>query len=59
MNNSIEEVRAARQEIFEQCDNDLKKLVEYYMQCQEEHPERLIVPQLHTPLFEPPYLVSI
>lgn len=39
---SIDDVRRARFEISEMCGHDPKRLVEYYMQRQEQHRDRLV-----------------
>lgn len=39
---AIERVREVRHQISQQCEHDPKKLVEYYMQLQERHKDRLL-----------------
>ena len=38
----VEEVRAARRAICEECDYDFEKLMARYMRLQAEHPELLV-----------------
>jgi hypothetical protein len=38
----VEEIRAIRKQICEECDYDFQKLGEYYMRLQAEHPELLV-----------------
>jgi hypothetical protein len=48
----IQRVRKARMVISEECDNNPKKLVEYYMRLQERHSERVVqIPKL--PIIDP------
>ncbi len=42
MNEGIEAVRRAREEISREYDNDPRRLVEYYIVLQERHRDRLI-----------------
>ena len=42
VDNGVEAVRRAREEISREHDNDPRKLVEYYMALQERHKDRLI-----------------
>jgi len=39
---TLERIWEARRKIYEQCENDPQKLVEYYMQLQKQNPERLL-----------------
>jgi hypothetical protein len=39
---TIERIWEARRKIYAQCDNDPQKLVAYYIQRQQENPERLL-----------------
>lgn len=39
---AIAEVRAARQRISEKFDHDPKKLIEHYMELQQQYKERLV-----------------
>ena len=41
----IDEVRAIRRAIFEECDNDLDKLVEQLRELERQHPERVVTPE--------------
>jgi len=38
----LDRIREARHLISAQCDHDPKKLVEYYMERQRQHPEKLV-----------------
>jgi len=38
----IDEIREARRRISERCDNDPAKLVEYYIQLQEQYRDRML-----------------
>jgi hypothetical protein len=38
----IDEIRAVRWQISAQCDHDPDKLVEYYMELQKRHADRMI-----------------
>ena len=38
----IARIREVRHRISEACRHDPRRLVEYYMKCQEKHPERLL-----------------
>lgn len=38
----LERVRKARCQISEECGNDPKRLIEYYMKLQERHKDRLV-----------------
>ena len=38
----IARIREVRHRISKQCDHDPKKLVEYYMQLQERHKDRVL-----------------
>ena len=40
----IEQVRRVRHQISEECGHDPKRLVEYYMQVQEQYRDRLVKP---------------
>ena len=40
----IDEVRAIRRAILEECDNDLDKLVEQLREIERQHPERVVTP---------------
>ena len=42
VNEGVEAVRRAREEISREHDNDPRRLVEYYMALQERHKDRLI-----------------
>ncbi len=42
VDNIVEEIHAIRRKIAEQCDNDMQKIGEYFMQLQKEHPENLV-----------------
>ncbi|HQO33163.1 MAG TPA: hypothetical protein PLG59_00775 [bacterium] len=42
---AIRQVREARHLISEKCCHDPKRLVEYYLQRQKQHPERLVKEQ--------------
>ncbi|MGW8255993.1 MAG: hypothetical protein ACWGMZ_00755 [Thermoguttaceae bacterium] len=39
---TIARIRQARHQISEKCGHDPKRLVEYYMQLQERHRDRLV-----------------
>ena len=41
----IDEVRAIRRAIMEECDNDLDKLVEQLREMERQHPERVVTPE--------------
>lgn len=41
----IDEVRAIRRAIFEECDNDLDTLVEQLRELERQHPERVVTPE--------------
>jgi hypothetical protein len=38
----VEEIHEIRRRIAEECDHDLKKIGDYFMQLQQRFPERLI-----------------
>jgi hypothetical protein len=40
----VEEIHAIRREIAEECDHDLKKIGEYFMELQKRFPQRLVRP---------------
>jgi hypothetical protein len=51
MNSALEEVWSAREEISKACDYDVKKLIAYYQERQQEHQDRLMyLPRKH-PVF--------
>ncbi len=39
---TIQRIREARHKISEQFDHDPKKLVAYYIECQQKHADRLL-----------------
>jgi hypothetical protein len=39
---TLERIWEVRRRIYAQCDNDLVKLVQYYMELQKTNPERLL-----------------
>jgi hypothetical protein len=49
---AISRVREVRQRISREFDNDPKKLVEYYMQLQERHKDRILDSDYHAPVGE-------
>jgi hypothetical protein len=38
----VEEIHAIRKKIAEECDHDIQKIGEYFMQWQKTHPELLV-----------------
>lgn len=39
---TLEEIWAARQAIWNECNQDLQQLLAYYQQRQAQHPERIV-----------------
>lgn len=51
MNSTLEEIWSARAEISKACGYDVRKLLAYYQQQQEQHKDRIVrLPRKHTVL---------